>query len=149
MAFFKPFYTTIEEIPVIVYPCTDIVSNLDRKKANVIEEHLSELYIRNKSNFKTLGQYNIDIIWIDGKDLMTDVWIFDKIESWGSGPLADVKVFRNFDIEANIGVSAGDGLILLGNEESHRRTKKTLDEYIMGDRPELSSGLNPTEDFYL
>lgn len=89
------------------------------------------------------------IIYNDGQDAMTDVWIYDKIESWGSGPLVDVKIFRNFAPEQNTGVSAGDGLILLGREEEHRRKKGSPQDYLEGDRPELPPGIMLEEDFYL
>ena len=83
------------------------------------------------------------------RDVMTDVWIFDKIESWGSGPLVDVKIFRNTKLEIGIGVSAGDGLLMLGREEEVRRNSKSLDEYLYGKRAELPEDIVTEENFYL
>ena len=149
MVFYNPLKLTIQETPIIVYPCDGVESIFNRKEKGIIEEYLSKLYEQNKISFTNLGQYNIIILWNEGNDVMTDIWIYDKIESWGSGPLVDVKIFRNFNIEKNSGVSAGDGLILLGKEEEHRRTKNSLKEYIGGDRPKLLDGIINGEDFYI
>ncbi len=149
MAFYNPIKLTIREIPVIVYPCTGLETILDRKERGIIEKHILEIYEKNKSILLDLGQYNIIILWNDGKDIMADVWIYDKLESWGSGPLVNVKIFRNLNNEKKIGVSAGDGLILLGKEEEYRRTKDSLEEYINSERPKLSEDLVIREDFYI
>ena len=146
MPFYNPIKLTIQGTPILVYPCKGVESIFAREKG-VIKKHILKLYAENKDILSSLGEYNIIILWNEGKDITTDVWIYDKLKSWGSGPLVDVKIFRNFNIEKNIGVSAGDGLILLGREEEYRRTKNSLTEYINGDRPELLKDIVLKEDF--
>ena len=91
-------------------------------------------------------------MWNDEQDKVCDIWIFDKIESWGSGPLVDVKIYRNLSRETNTGVSAGDGVIMLGREteleERLRKSKKSLEDYINSERAQLPEDIKPVEEFY-
>ena len=147
-SFYLPKRLDISGTPVIIYPSEGAEKVFDRSRKDCVELHIVSLY---RSNFSTLlkGQYHIDIVWNVGNDRMTDVWIYDKIESWGSGPLADVKVFRGFEPETNIGVSAENGLIMLGREGEHRRKQESLKAYLDGSRPSLPDGIQPLEEFYL
>jgi hypothetical protein len=152
--FYKPFTTKIKDKPVIVYPCLGVEKVLDRKKQQSIEDHLAKLYTNNPQ--LSAGTYHIIILWDEASDnkaassvdIMTDVWIFDKIDSWGSGPLVDAKIYRNMKPETTIGISAGDGLLMLGREEELRRTSKSLDEYLNGNRAVLPEDISPKEQFY-
>jgi len=137
-----------KKTPVIIYPNLGLEEVFNRTQKNCIEDYIQELYDKNDSISSELGEYNILIVWNEGKNRMVDLWIFDKIESWGSGPLVDVKIFRDQKFETNIGVSAGNGLVMLGREEELRRSKTTLNDYINGERPVLPKGINPTESFY-
>ena len=153
--FYKPFTITNETKPLIVYPCLGLEKILDRNNKESITNHLSNLYSVNK-NILSEGTYHILILWDEAsdnkdaqsRDVMTDVWIFDKIDSWGSGPLVDVKIFRNMILETGIGVSAGDGLVMLGREEELRRTAQSLDSYLHGTRATLPRDITPIESFY-
>lgn len=155
--FYIPLFGFIEKVPVIIYPCIGVESLFDRNSPGILEDHLLKLYTKNPE-LHTAGQYHIVLMWdLDSddpnsqgsKDKMTDVWIFDQVESWGSGPLVDAKIFRNFSIEKNIGISAGDGLIMLGREEEHRRTKSSLGSYLEDPRPQLPEYINPSQEFYI
>lgn len=152
--FYKPFNIKINNKPIIVYPCIGLEKVLDRKDTKSISNHIEKLYSNNK--ILNTGTYHIIILWdeitdnakADNIDIMTDVWIFDKVDSWGSGPLVDVKIFRNYKIEASIGVSAGDGLLMLGREEELRRSSDSLANYLDGKRAILPADLVPTESFF-
>ncbi len=154
--FYKPFTTIVTDKSLIVYPCLGLEKILDRTDKHSIQNHLENLYSSNKSVFK-VGAYHIIILWDESSDdkeansidIMTDVWIFDKIDSWGSGPLVDAKIFRNMNLETGIGISAGDGLVMLGREEELRRTAKSLTEYLNGDRATLPEDIMPKEEFYI
>ena len=154
MAFYKPIKTEFQGTPVIVYPETGIESVLDRKKENIIEDHIMTLYKLNKNKFKTIGDYNIDFLWIDKKeDLMTDVWIQSETDSWGSGPLYDPKVFRkvNRSIKPDNNIERGSGnvILVLAAEETQRRNSDNFKSYIKGERPDLPFGLASGRDFYI
>lgn len=153
-SFYKPFTTRIHSLPVIVYPCTGLEKSLSRNEKQSISQHLESLYQAN-DQLLNAGTYHLIILWnessgdpkIESKDVMTDVWIFDKIESWGSGPLVDVKIFRNHQVVSDIGVSAGDGLLLLGREEELRRSSSSLDDYLFGERCKLPRDIAPVEEW--
>ena len=154
--FYKPFTTKIHEKPVIVYPCVGLEKVLNRSQTRSIEKHLEQLYSTN-SQLVNVGEYHIVILWDEASDdksaksidVMSDVWIFDKLESWGSGPLVDVKIFRDMSLETGIGVSAGDGLLMLGREEELRRSSKSLEDYLNGSRAKLPEDITPEEKFEL
>lgn len=147
-SFYKPKIINFNERPIIIYPCSGIEKIFDRQEKESLENHIREVFAKNQELLNT-GEYYIVILWDEKGDKMSDVWIFGQLESWGSGPLVDVKIFRNLNLETTIGVSAGDGLIMLGREEEHRRKSKSFYEYIHDPRPELPSGINPEEEFYL
>jgi len=154
--FYIPFTTKIKDKRVIVYPCVGLEKVIERSQSKSIENLLKQLYSKNEQLLKN-GEYHIIILWDEASDdksasttdVMSDVWIFDKLESWGSGPLVDVKIFRNISPETNIGVSAGDGLLMLGREEELRRTSKSLDEYLNSIRAVLPEDIAAKVDFYL
>lgn len=153
--FYKPFTTQISDNPVIVYPCVGVEKVLSRNEPKSINAHLTKLYSVN-SEILHVGAYHIVILWDEASDdkeaqsidVMSDVWIFDKVDSWGSGPLVDVKIFRNLNLETGIGVSAGDGLLMLGREEELRRTATSLGEYLNGERAVLPEDIQAIEAFY-
>lgn len=118
-AFYKPIITRVGNIedfirhrgiPAIVYPCIGIEAVLDRRKHNVIEEHVMNVYKANRDRLKS-SYYNIDILWNDGQDVMTDVWSYNK--NWNSGDFVDEKTFRGLELEVDKGISADFGLVLL------------------------------------
>ena len=154
--FYKPVSLKINDKPIIVYPCLGLENVLSRDEKNSIQHHLEKLHDAN-SDLLTTGTYHIVILWDEAsddpnaasRDVMTDIWIFDKIESWGSGPLVDVKIFRNSKLETGIGVSAGDGLLMLGREEELRRTSSSLENYLSGNRATLPEDIAPKDDFNL
>lgn len=149
-SFYFPKQLTIHNIPIIVYPCVGLEKVFDRKTPHCLEDHIKNVYTHNKE--LATGQYHIIIIWNDGDDVMSDIWLFDKIESWVSGPLVDAKIFRNQSRELHMGISAGDGLIMLGREveleERLRKSGKSLDRYITSQRAKLPEDIKPIEDFY-
>ncbi|MBU3905252.1 MAG: hypothetical protein KJ906_03835 [Nanoarchaeota archaeon] len=144
--FFKPIVITINETPTIIYPCPGIEKVFNKEDKVCIEKYLQELY--DKNNLNKNGKYNIIVLWNDDKDIMVDLWIYDKIESWGSGPLVDVKIFRNAVLDMSTGVSAGNGLVLLGLEEQQRWQSKSLEDYLKGSRPKLPDQINAKKSFY-
>ncbi len=135
----------------IVYPAKGLEGVLDRTKKGSVGDHLCDLYQSNEE--LRSGRYHIIILWKDGADIMADVWIFDKIGQWGSGPLVDAKTYRGMKRVHNMGVGAGDGMIMIGMEEESRqeimdRQKRTLEDYLIGGRPKLPGAIRLDEQFY-
>ena len=148
MPFYQPFLVDVKKLPLIVYPHPKAERAFKRNDAGCLEKYILQLYRKNE-HLVHCGQYHIVILWGYNNDRMADVWTFDQIETWGSGPFADVKIFREYAPEHALGGSAGDALMMLGREEEHRRTKATLKEYVKGPRPTLPKAIMPKESFYI
>ena len=141
--FYKPKLLYARNTPIIVYPDEGIESFLSRQDPNSIKRHLDGLYAQ--EDLREIGEFNIDILWEDKGDLMTDVWIYSQLDNWGSGALVDAKIFRGANRETSIGISAEFGLIMLGREAEHRMNKNLID--YLKERPELPRELINGEDF--
>jgi len=142
--FYNPKLVYVRNIPIIVYPDEGIENLLSRDDPHSIEKHLERLY--HNVNLKNIGNFNIDILWENQRDLMTDVWRYSKLDDWGSGALVDEITFRGMDLELSIGTSAEFGLIMLGREAEYR-IGKDLTAYLKT-RPKLPKKLINGKDFY-
>ena len=149
-SFYCPLIATIHTIPIIVYPLIGCEKAFDRNQKQILEQHLEKLYTTNY-DLQT-GNYHIVMLWNDGVDRMSDVWIFNNNESEQSGPLIEEKTFRNMNRDTTIGTTAADGLIMLGKEteleEQLRKSGKTLNDYLECERPVLPPDLQAIENFY-
>lgn len=141
-SFYKPLIFNISNTPVILYPYRGIEVSFSKYEKGKLEEYVSSV-------LSDVAAYAIVILWQDAQDIMTDVWLFGEFESWNAGPVVSVKNYRNGAIDTKSGVTAGDGLVMLGREEEQRRKSNSISEYINGSRPELPFDLAPSEDFYL
>ena len=131
--FYNPKIMQVRNIPLIVYPSEGIEKLLDREKQNPIKDFFNILYTN--KNLKNIGKFNINILWENKGDLMTDIWIYSQLNNWKSGALVDEKTFRNYKIDNTIGITAEFGLIMLGEEAKYRLIKKPKDYFEK--RPQL------------
>ena len=70
-------------------------------------------------------------LWGDGDDKMIDLFKFTDIQAWPGNPDAGAYVLRNgVYVPERREITCGDTLMVFGAEERHRRTTKTLKEYI-------------------
>jgi len=140
---------TIGDLPIVVYPHRKALRASFTREANgCLERYVHELYEGHTELFE-MSDYHIVVLWGESGDRMADVWKFDRVADWGSGPRADVLVYRELRREYDVGISAGDALIMLGKEEEWRRRAHDLVKYLTGSRPSLPSDLLSSEDFYL
>lgn len=145
---FRPLQLTVRGLPIIVYPHRKALSGSFRREAiGCLEEYVVALYDRSPELLES-SQYHIVVLWGESGDRMADVWKFDRIAEWGSGPWADALVYREFERVYDMGVSAGDALILLGREEEWRRRVGDLTAYLAGPRPDLPPDIAATDEFY-
>ena len=131
--FYVPEVRIVRETPVIVYPCEGVEKLLSRDDPGSVSRHLEELYSRN--NLLRNGEFNIDILWTDNlpmgkEDLMTDVWKYTQLDSWGSGALVDEQTYRGFVRDIESGTSAEFGLSMLGREAELRMLCLNLKVYL-------------------
>ncbi len=147
-SFYKPIVFRHSNFPVILYPYRGIETQFDRNQPTCLERHVSQLLAQHPDKLQNIS-YIIVILWTMNTDVMTDVWLFGQLESWEAGPTIFVTNFKNEAIDTMNGVTAGDGMLLLGREEELRRSRSNIHSYIFGARPSLPFDLTPTEDFYV
>jgi hypothetical protein len=147
MSFYNPITEDISGIPIIIYPEKNLESVLSQQDNTSIHDYLETLYLKNKDlllkeNFK----YQIIILWSDSDEIYADIWLY-QIQDWNFSPLVDVKTFKGLELILGDGITAGDGLMMLGREEEHRLTTNSLEEYL-NTRPELPKDITLKENFY-
>ncbi len=142
MAFRSPFVTVVGPgVRVICYIDTPPDSEAAAFENIAAEEHLSDVFATSEALARRRIDYAIAFLWRHDSFQMVDLWVFSETNTWGSGPLADVFVFKDTEPTLDLGVSSGNVLIVLGREEEYRRQARTLDEYLNGERPDLPSYL--------
>ena len=138
MAFGNAFQIEFSSTTVIVYPDETLGMRLGdkawiSKKACAAAKSCSEKF----SN----ADYAICFAWLDHAQFMADLWTFSGCETWGSGPLADVTVIREEALDTSSGVGSGNSLVVLGLEETLRRSAGDIRRYLASPRPQLPSYL--------
>lgn len=141
--FYNPELVYVRNVPLIVYPDERIEKLLNRQDPNSIKNHLNKLYANR--GLKNPGVFNIDVLWEYEGDLMTDVFGYSKLNSWGSGALVDAKTFRWYKRDTSTKVTAEFGLIMLGREAEYH-IGKSLKDYLKK-RPKLPKKLINGRDF--
>ena len=124
------------KIPIIVYGHTSLEPTIQGILANAQEYfNRQQRDIRNQMLERKLGskpEYAIAVLWHDRKKgFITDTFIFGDLDNWQSNPEIAARVFRTGPLTRNKGViGCGDALIMLGIEESARRTTRDLKQYL-------------------
>lgn len=149
--FYIPEVVKVKKIPVIVYLCEGVESIIDRNIRSDARESLEDLYSANKFS---RGKFNIDILWKgEGGGLMTDVWVFSDLDSWGSGALSTAMTFSGHERVVAHGTSAEFGHVMLGREAEHRLFgghnggSMKLEEYLAS-RPQLPSQITNGQRYF-
>ena len=93
--------------------------------------------------------YIIVFIWSLEWDKMVDIWKFQEnpVDN-RSGPLSDVRVYKEEKICHDIWLASGNTLLVLGHEEKLRRQSKDLHSYLSGPRPNLPLEVMNRQDFF-
>jgi hypothetical protein len=138
MAFYKPKLLNAGSLRLIVYQDEELTGALS---ATVLGQRLDEIAPRLSESPISPISYSICFAWQDKGDLMIDAWLFGRLDTWNSGPLVDVMVFRERALDREIGVGSGNSLIVLGLEESARRNARSFEDYLTGQRPCLPRDL--------
>lgn len=135
-SFYKNLKYFIDDLQIIVWP--DVDAKESYKKLN--EKQLGD-YIKNiikSDKYYADATYIIAFIWSLNGEKMIDIWKFNNNHvDDRSGPLSNVKVYREGKICHNLGLASGNTLIVLGYEERLRRQSKDLKSYLNGPVPKL------------
>jgi hypothetical protein len=131
-------FITIKEkkIQIVVWPDVDAKKSYTDMNEKKLENYFSKI-ITSDSYYDDTS-YIIAFIWTLEGDKMIDIWKFtaNSVDD-RSGPLGDVRVYKNGKICKNIGISSGNTLLVLGYEEKIRRQAKDLKDYLEGEPPKL------------
>lgn len=148
-SYYKAINYMIGNKPVIIYP--DVEAKVAYRNDNY--ESLKKLVnkiINSNVDFYSDYDYLIGFIWsTDGKSKMIDLWKFsNNYVDDRSGPLSDVRVFKNGKTCNFNGIASGNTLIILGYEERLRRQSSTLLDYLKQKSPKLPFEMLNGEDFF-
>lgn len=132
----------------IIYPDRDAGKTYAGWNYKQMKEFLENIFSENKKFFDKFD-YCVGFIWNYNGDKMIDLWkfSFNHVDDY-SGPLSEVRVFRNGKKCQNLGMASGNTLLVLGYEEKLRRQSKNLKEFLAGPVPNLPLGLLNGKEFF-
>ncbi|MBP9691557.1 hypothetical protein KBD81_05770 [Candidatus Woesebacteria bacterium] len=151
---YKPnhsFYNSIDlfinGIQIIVWPDAEAKNAYGAFDIKQLETFMHSII--SQDNYYRDASYIICFIWaMEGKK-MVDVWKFvDNYVDDRSGPLGDVRVYKEGTISTDAGLASGNTLLVLGYEEKLRRQSKDLKDYLGGPIPRLPLEIMNGMDFF-
>jgi hypothetical protein len=147
-SFYNSIDFNISGVQLILWPDKDAKSAYGSMTMESLGSYLREIFEANV-DFIGSADYVIGFIWSYEGDRMLDLWRFksNHVDD-RSGPLGDVRVFRNQKECSELGLASGNTLFVLGIEEKLRRQASSLRGYLRGDRPHLPLELLNGEDFF-
>lgn len=133
---------------IIVYPDRDAIDSYKNYTYEDMENELEEIIRKDQAFFEDMD-YSISFIWNYKSSRMIDFWKFNaNYVDDRSGPLADVRIYKNDRICRDLGAASGNTLLVLGIEEKLRRKSKNLISYLKGPAPKLPFQLQINQDFF-
>lgn len=146
-SFYNDITFNINSIQVIVWPDVDAKESYKNITKKDLENYLRKI-IESDSYFKD-SSYIIAFIWSFNGEKMVDIWKFTQNHvDDRSGPLGDVRVYREGQISKDLGLASGNTLLVLASEEKLRRQSKDLKDYLKGSSPKLPLELLNGKDFF-
>jgi hypothetical protein len=146
-SFYKNLNYFIDDLQIIVWP--DVGAKQSYRDFS--EKKLGE-YIKNiisSDKYYSDSTYIIAFIWsLDGRK-MIDIWKFNNNHvDDRSGPLGDVRVYKEGKLCNDQGLASGNTLMVLGYEEKLRRQSVDLKGYLKGPSPKLPLEIMNGKDFF-
>lgn len=144
-SFYKDLNFFVDDLQIIVWPDADAKIAYKGMTEKELEEYV--LSIIKPDPYYNDSSYIIMFIWSLEGDRMIDVWKFkENYVDTRSGPLGDVRVYREGKICKDLELASGNTLLVLGYEEKLRRQSKDLKSYLDGPVPilplEIANGRN-------
>ena len=151
---YKPnhsFYNSLDffndKMQIIVWPDVDAKNSYKGMNKKEVEDYIVNI-IKSDSYYDD-STYIITIIWDMDGDRMVDIWKFNENHvDDRSGPLGDVRLYREGKICKDLGLASGNTLLILGHEEKLRRQSKDLKSYLEGPEPNLPLEIMNGKDFF-
>ncbi|MDO9399829.1 MAG: hypothetical protein Q7T79_04070 [bacterium] len=147
-SFYKNLDYYINGLQIIVWPDADAKESYKDFSKQQLREYIKNIILLDKDYYNN-ATYIIAFIWSLKGEKMIDIWKFnDNHVDDRSGPLSDVKVYREGKFCNNLGLASGNTLIVLGCEEKLRRQSKNLKSYLNGHGPKLPLEIMNGKDFF-
>lgn len=133
---------------IIIWPDADAKESYKNDDLKSLEKYIFDI-IEADTDYYSDTSYIIGFIWSYDGDKMIDVWKFNENHvDDRSGPLGNVRVYKNGKICTNMGLASGNTLLVLGYEEKLRRQSKNLKDYLGGPVPKLPLEIMNGKDFF-
>jgi len=135
-------------VQIIVWPDCDAVESFSGLNEAEVGSYIKNI-IENEPKYYADSSYIICFIWsLDGEQ-MVDVWKFNENHvDDRSGPLSEVRVYREWKICNNLGLASGNTLLVLWYEEKMRRQSQNLQDYLDGPVPQLPLEVVNKKNFF-
>lgn len=146
-SFYKSFDHSIGDKQVIIWPDAEAANAYGEMSQQEISQYLENIITSDK--FFEDATYIIIFIWSMDGERVSDIWKFSKNNvDDRSGPLSDVRVYKEGKICEKLGLASGNTLIVLGYEEKLRRQSEDLNSYLAGPPPTLPLEVVNGRDFF-
>jgi len=133
---------------VICYPDKDAVGSYHGLDYEKLGEYLKTVLHQHETYYAD-ADYLIIFIWNYEGNKMMDVWKMNSNHvDDRSGPLGEVKIYKNGKECDNLGIASGNTLLVLGYEEKLRRQAADLESYFNGPPPSLPLELLNRKNFF-
>jgi hypothetical protein len=146
-SFYNSFDIFIGDKQVIVWPDADAKTSYAGYTKKDVEKYINNIVVADP--YYNDATYLIAFIWSYNGEKMADIWKFNNNHvDDRSGPLSDVRVYREGLQCNNLGLASGNTLLVLGYEEKLRRQSKNIKEYLSGPLPKLPLEIMNSVDFF-
>lgn len=146
-SFYNDLNYFIGDLQVIVWPDADAKESYKGFSEKQLEEYLKNIIL--SDSYYNDATYIIAFIWSFKGEKMADLWKFNNNHvDDRSGPLGNVKVYREGKSCNDLGLASGNTLLVLGYEEKLRRQSKDLESYLDGPAPKLPLEILNGKDFF-
>ncbi len=146
-SFYKNLNYFIDDVQIIVWPDADAKNSYKDFSEQQLDDYIKSIILSDP--YYKDASYIIAFIWSLQGEKMIDMWKFnDNHVDDRSGPLGDVRVYREGVLCNDMGLASGNTLLVLGYEEKMRRQSKDLKSYLDGPPPKLPLEIMNGKDFF-
>lgn len=146
-SFYNNLNYFINDLQIIVWPDIDAKESYKGFSEKQLGEYIRNIILSDK--YYDNATYIIAFIWSLNGEKMIDMWKFnDNNVDDRSGPLGDVRVYRERKLCDKLGLASGNTLLVLGYEEKLRRQSKDLKSYLKGPVPKLPLEIMNGKSFF-
>lgn len=147
LSFYNSIDLFIDGKQIIVYPDIEAGQSYRQFQASDLQNYLTKIISTDQEFFSDMN-YGITFLWSLDGEKMVDFWKFNaNYVDDRSGPLADVRIYRESKSTTDLGTASGNTLLVLGIEEKLRRKYKTIVDYLNGPAPKLPVGMQINHSF--